>query len=209
MTGWIPSTNKTSRGNPTPMTALRTIHRLGCGFFCGTITMAKLTFERVNEALRYEPNTGHVHWKVNRRPCIKAGDLAGVAPNAAGYLVVGIYGEKEYQHRIAWLLHYGEWPDGEIDHVDGNPANNRITNLRDVSHKMNTHNARMRSDNTSGTCGVSWSKQNQRWVATWKEDGEPRWKFCDGKSAAIKHRAEIMRTLDGYTQRHGTKKADL
>jgi len=61
-------------------------------------------------------------------------------------------------HRVAWALHYGEWPKHEIDHINGNKRDNRIQNLRDVPHLLNQRNRGLRADNTSGADGVSWMK---------------------------------------------------
>ena len=53
----------------------------------------------------------------------------------------------------------------QIDHIDGNPANNRRSNLRLCTHAENRKNNRKHSNNTSGFKGVSWHKQAKRWHA--------------------------------------------
>ena len=58
-------------------------------------------------------------------------------------------------HRLAWLLHYGKWPINEIDHIDGNPTNNVIDNLRTVSSQKNKWNSRPRRTNPSGMKYIS------------------------------------------------------
>jgi len=69
----------------------------------------------------------------------------------------GTFMRKTYAaHRVAWFLHHGAWPMGEIDHINGNAQDNRIANLRDVTHKENTRNMKRRSDNTSGITGISY-----------------------------------------------------
>lgn len=85
--------------------------------------------------------------------------------DAFGYLKTQILGHKFLLHRIAWRWLTGEWPDAEIDHIDGNPSNNAADNLRAVSHTHNVRNAARRSDNTSGVTGVWWDSRAGRWLS--------------------------------------------
>lgn len=82
-----------------------------------------------------------------------------------GYLRTQVCGFPVLCHRLAWLMHYGEWPDGEIDHVNGNRQDNRITNLRVCSHPQNNHNQPLRRTNTSGVKGVHFNKKAKKWHA--------------------------------------------
>jgi hypothetical protein len=68
------------------------------------------------------------------------------------------------------LYVYGEWPKLNIDHINRNPSDNRLVNLRDVTQKQNRQNASKRSDNTSGYPGVYWFKRDSKWVANIKHD---------------------------------------
>lgn len=64
-------------------------------------------------------------------------------------------------HRLAWFYVHGEWPHGDIDHIDGNPANNAIANLRCVNRSVNMENQRRaRADSKLGILGVSQRSQN-------------------------------------------------
>jgi hypothetical protein len=81
-----------------------------------------------------------------------------------GYKYLSIYKKKYYVHRVIWLMKYGSLPK-YIDHIDGNPLNNRIENLRACTLAENSCNAKTRSDNTSGTKGVYWFKPKQKWRA--------------------------------------------
>ena len=69
-------------------------------------------------------------------------------------------------HRLAWALHTGSWPNGEIDHINGDESDNRLVNLRDTSKSVNQQNKRNpRSDNKSGFMGVCWHKGAGKWRA--------------------------------------------
>jgi hypothetical protein len=89
-----------------------------------------------------------------------------------GYVVVGALKQHFYAHRLAWLYMMGRWPEGQIDHINGDRADNRFCNLREVSdgiNKQNRHAAQ--ADNECGFLGVHWNKQAQRWQAELKTNG--------------------------------------
>ena len=75
------------------------------------------------------------------------------------------------QHRIVWAVHYGQWPTKNIDHIDGNKANNAIKNLREVTHQKNMKNRGIQKNNTSGHIGVGWDKFTSKWVAQIQNNG--------------------------------------
>jgi hypothetical protein len=133
--------------------------------------MRSLTAERVRTLLTYDHTTG-VFANLVARGKVKAGDDAGTTMQI-GYRCIGIDGRPYYAHRLAWLLVYGEWPKAEIDHIDGNKANNAIVNLRDASKSLNMQNRRTpRADNKSGFLGVSVCKQTGGWRATIRAGGK-------------------------------------
>lgn len=88
-----------------------------------------------------------------------------------GYRVVGLLGKSLKEHRVIYYMFTGEEPE-YIDHMDGNPLNNRIENLRPATNQQNIANAKMRCDNTSGVKGVSWHKQKQKWRASVRFNGK-------------------------------------
>ena len=122
------------------------------------------------DVLSYNPMTGAFTWKVNVGRAY-VGDVAGTVNNRAGALVIGFKGKRILAHRLAWFVHYGIWPKGDIDHINGNAKDNRIDNLRDVSHAVNTQNIRKaHKDNRSGLLGVS--KAGKRYLAQLNHKGE-------------------------------------
>jgi len=115
--------------------------------------------------LHYNPETGLFTWACAGKG-IRAGAIAGHL-DAEGYWVVKV-GYRPYRaHRLAWFLTHGEWPAGEVDHINHERADNRIFNLRVVDRAGNMQNQqRPHVDNKScGLLGVTWNKQHKRWQA--------------------------------------------
>jgi len=130
-----------------------------------------LDFDRVNEVLSYDPETGFFHWKV------KIGDRSPVGKLAGGYAVNGhwrirIDGHYYFAHRLAWLLMKGVWPAYEVDHKNRVRDDNRWSNLREANHSQNHANCDIRSDNTSGYKGVQFDKQKNKFLAQAYKDGK-------------------------------------
>lgn len=116
---------------------------------------------RLKELLHYAPETGDFTWKstgTGRRLGIPAGALNH------GYISIRIDTVLYYAHRLAFLYIYGYMPQ-TIDHRNQCPSDNRIANLREVSHTDNLRNARKHRHNTSGCTGVGWHKRAQKWQA--------------------------------------------
>lgn len=126
--------------------------------------LAKLPrYEVVRDLLHYNPETGIFTW----RKCFKnvhAGEKAGTKISI-GYIILGVDNCRVFAHRLAWFYVYGVWPPEYVDHINGDRADNRLSNLRLASHSQNAWNGALRSTNTSGYRGVSWSKSKERWVA--------------------------------------------
>lgn len=118
--------------------------------------------ETVAAYLRYEPETGLLYWRISSGKA-KAGTVAGC--EAKGYILIGINGKLLKAHRLAWLLHHGKDPIGDIDHINGLRSDNRIENLREANHSENMHNRRADKDNRSGVKGVCWNKWKGKWMA--------------------------------------------
>jgi hypothetical protein len=121
-----------------------------------------ITAERLRELLSYDPKTGVFQWLYSRGSA-RAGAIAGSA-DSYGYLQTKIDGRMYLNHRLAWMHVNGEWPSGQIDHINGCRSDNRFENLRNVSASVNQQNRKKaRVDNKCGWLGVSSS--GKRWQA--------------------------------------------
>lgn len=128
------------------------------------------TFEDVSEVFEYCPDTGLIHWKKGGTG--RKRDLsAGVLDVCNRYINISYKHVNFKAHRLAWLLHYGEWPSDGIDHINGVRDDNRIENLRVVSNSDNIKNSCISSANTSGVTGVSWNKVAKKWHVQIKSHG--------------------------------------
>ena len=118
---------------------------------------------RVKELVRYDASTGKLFWLQPVARWIKPGDEAGTKVKHAVDVTLD---KVTYRaHRIIWLLVTGQDPGAAIvDHVDGNPHNNKIQNLRLATFHQNQCNQKRRTDNTSGLKGVTWDKSRGKWV---------------------------------------------
>jgi hypothetical protein len=125
--------------------------------------MALLQSE-LKEVLTYCPDSGVFVWNCSRNGFVRAGQVAG-SMSSKGYVYISI-GYKKYQaHRLAWLWMRGNFPAKEIDHINGNPSDNRWCNLRYATRAQNQQNRKRAVVNTSGLKGVSFHKQSGLWRA--------------------------------------------
>lgn len=113
--------------------------------------------ELVRKMFDYDPETGILIWKWHPTSS-KAQGMAKLKKEAGkdckGYIKIKVFAIYHWAHRLAWLHYYGEPPNGLIDHINGNPKDNRILNLRVVDHHGNSSNRRMSKNNTSGFMNV-------------------------------------------------------
>lgn len=126
-----------------------------------------ISLEQLREELHYDPADGQFYWK-KPRGGPKRIDSDGVENRAGskrgdGYVSISALGFKYLAHRLAWFYVHGVWPENIIDHINNDRTDNRIENLREASE--NSRNQGLRSDNTSGFRGVSFSKEHGKWVA--------------------------------------------
>lgn len=112
-----------------------------------------ITQAELKQLMTYDPGTGLFTNLVTRHGRAKAGDAVG-SPHITGYVSTMIAGRNYLVHRLAWLYVMGSFPPHDIDHADGDRANNRWANLRAATRAENCQNAVRRSDNNSGITGV-------------------------------------------------------
>lgn len=111
-----------------------------------------LDLNRLRELFTYDPTTGVLTWKVTLSNRAPAGTKAGTLHQ--GYGCVKINGRRYLVHRIAWALHYGQWPDGDLDHRDRIRSSNPINNLLLATSSENARN-RLAVNLSSGFRGVT------------------------------------------------------
>lgn len=141
-----------------------------------------------NDLVCYNPETGDLVWKTRTEEMfvharyaqhwnkLWAGKLAGRKffkhrtgrPHQINIIAkIGSDKIATGAHRVIWEMHYGPIPHGMvIDHINGNPFDNRLRNLRLATLAQNARNARKNSNNTSGFKGVSFHKVTQKWSAS-------------------------------------------
>ena len=164
--------------------------------------------------VNYSPNSGEFIWKSKpidepdaaRWNARYAGKPCGTYDDK-GYLriLLQIDGKKRKirAHRLAWFIANGVLPSGEIDHINQDKADNRISNLRDVPKELNQRNGTRKGNNTSGVPGVTWHKQCGKWCAQASVDGKHYHiglfeELMEAETAVRKFRAE-----HGFTENHG------
>lgn len=177
--------------------------------------MSAVPIETLKNALAYNPDTGELIWKHrcdrnNAWNAKLAGKQVGTKTSCNQVLpskriTFGFDGRRLSAHRIAWAIFYGQWPVGEIDHINGDPSNNRITNLRDVTRQENAKNQQVKSNNKTGVIGVHFDAQTKMWgvgvMVSGKHIRLGRFKdffeaVCARKSANVRY---------GFHENHGRR----
>ena len=111
----------------------------------------------------YDPDTGKFFNQITRNnKGASAGTEAGCI-RSDGYVTISIDRTIYLAHRLAWLYVHGYMPENDLDHIDQDPSNNQISNLREVSRSCNAQNSGNPKDNTSGVKGIYWHKQVGKW----------------------------------------------
>lgn len=163
----------------------------------------KLTHTRLTDLLHYCPITG-VFTMLTSRGGVRAGRVAGT-PDINNYTQIRIDGKFYKAHRLAWFYTHGSMPLSDIDHINQDPSDNRIGNLREVEHVINRRNSRAYRSNTSGVTGVIYRecRPNRPFRACVKVDGVYRYKSFKHLENAIIWRELRLKEIDGYSDLHG------
>jgi hypothetical protein len=129
---------------------------------------------RLREVLDCDLTTGRITWRIKYCQKIVVGGDAGVI-DRHGYRIICVDGLKYFAHRIVWAFANDAWPPSELDHIDGNPLNNSLSNLRIAQRAQNLRNQGLRKCNVSGHKGVSWNKNFGKWQARIQVDKKQIW----------------------------------
>lgn len=176
------------------------------------------SYELLHKLLDYDPATGVLRWRARTPDMFKpgnktsesncqgwnskyAGKPAGTI-NINGYVAVVIDYVNFMGHRLIWKMVHGHDPV-EIDHIDGDRLNNRVSNLRDVSRQQNNCNRRVRKDSSSGILGVYWIARKKKWTSEVRLDNRKR---CLGYFSTIEEAAAARKRADvelGFHPNHG------
>ena len=129
-----------------------------------------ITQEKLKQFLHYDHETGVFKWIKSPSKNIKINSIAGSVDD--GYILIGFQSIKYRAHRLAWLYMKGEFPKNDIDHIDGNRANNKFINLRLCKNSENQQNRISNKNTSSKFVGVSWYKPLKKWVAQIRINGK-------------------------------------
>lgn len=120
--------------------------------------------DKLNEYLKYDPETGYLTWikKPNKKIGINA--RAGYL-HKSGYRQLNFLGKTYPEHRIIWCMVNGEFPKGQIDHINHIRDDNRFSNLREVSHAENARNRTKSKTSRVKEVGIWYCKRRKRYIA--------------------------------------------
>ena len=120
----------------------------------------------------YFPKTGEMFWLI--RGGRKRKDRCAGYVMKGGYIMIEHNGKSISAHRWAWKIMTGSWPEAMIDHINGNPSDNRFCNLRAATQTQNAQNCKKPARNTSGYKGVCWDKGEKKWLAQMSVNGKTK-----------------------------------
>lgn len=173
-----------------------------------------LTFEVAELLLRADFDKGELFWKPRSKDLFQTSRAFGTwnsryANKAAftayrcGYRHGAVFGNLYQAHRTLWLLKHKQFPEFEIDHINQDKSDNRICNLREVSHLANSKNYPLSSRNKSGFNGVYQRRDTGKWAAEIYVAGEKFSLGCFdliGDAIAARKSANIRH---GFHENHG------
>jgi hypothetical protein len=153
-----------------------------------------ITASEVKERIDYDAETGRLIWIKSPSARAPVGSEAGT-PSGCGYRQVKFNGIAYKAHRLIWLMQTGEWPEHEIDHINGDRADNRWSNLRAATTAQNKQNLAKRTDNSTGATGVHWDKRINRWFGQIHANGKQHYlgSFDSKEEAAAAYAAAKAR----------------
>lgn len=154
--------------------------------------------DRMRECLYLDEGSATgLSWRIPTSNSVKVGNPAFTAETQSGGYFYGRFcGVSVRAHRVVFYLHYGYWPAGIIDHIDGDPKNNAPDNLRDSTRALNSANMTAK--------GYCWIKEKGKWRASIKKGSTFSMKYFDNEVAARSwyesKKLELYPELDGKFQ---------
>lgn len=133
-----------------------------------------LTHSELLQLLSYDPDTGLLTRLTDNHRGQRIGSIAG-SKHHSGYIEVMVKRVNYRAHRICWFHAYGVWPTHDIDHINGDKADNRLCNLRDAPTLINAQNERRaRKNSSSGLMGATFRKDRNKWIAAIRVNGKTK-----------------------------------
>ncbi|NBW23602.1 MAG: Pathogenesis-related transcriptional factor and ERF protein [Caulobacteraceae bacterium] len=124
--------------------------------------MKKPKYEEVAKILDYNPKTGKFFRKINTGSFGRIGEVLGYTTKR-GYRKTSVCNIQLYDHQLAWLLFYSKWPDRQIDHINGNRSDNRISNLREATVSQNALNRSYQSNSKTKYKCINWKPDRKKY----------------------------------------------
>lgn len=172
----------------------------------------------LRQLLRYEPETGKLFWRARGARWFPDGyhsrtsyakswnaqyaDKEAFTAKTNGYPYGAMFCTNFFAHRLIWKLVTGDDPE-QVDHINGDRADNRWPNLRNVSNLENARNRKILDRNTSGHTGVYREKRTQRWVAYINGNGKKKHLGTfDAFDEAVAARRKAEKDM-GFHKNHG------
>jgi hypothetical protein len=168
----------------------------------------------IKRLVEHDEESGNLIWKVRSVEFFKndrvmkawntrwAGKIAKSDISRGGYVRVKILDKFYLAHRLIWALHTGKDFSEDIDHINGNRKDNKISNLRAVNRAENTRNRCLSKSNTSGVMGVYFDKREKKWQAQTVFKGNLcRQAFKNFDEAVLARSAQVDEV--GFSKRHG------
>lgn len=152
--------------------------------------------EALRRSFHYDPKTGSLLRKFSTMRSAVGSEASYT--NNIGYRQAVFSGRIYSVHRIAWVMHFGLPPNGEVDHINGDRSDNRICNLRVATSCENNQNRRLSTRNKTGIKGVflvKWNKTTRWRVSVGHSRGEYYITHFQCFGRAVKHANEMREKL--------------
>jgi hypothetical protein len=170
----------------------------------------EISVKHLYERLDYDPNTGLFKWLPNPTygknwNTRRAGKAAGNIDKKHGAVTIRLEGKLYLAHRMAVAYMNGSWPKLVIDHINGNPVDNRIINLRECTQSENMRNRSVQKNNKGGLLGVRFRPHHGKWEARINAGGKTVWRqYFMSAQEAVEARRAILPQFHGEFIRHSS-----